>query len=169
MPTNHKKSEHIENKVYKFVIHQDVFIVTNIKNRKFDNCWLSIEPDGKITLKGSYGDGYAWDGCSPKGVFLDIIWGTPDGKLDWGTEAPITYYASLIHDVLYQFKADIPISKKETDILFLLNLKRAKFLLAGLYGFAVRVFGGLFGKWKTFDSQEKIKIEEFSWAYLYKF
>ncbi len=164
MQTNYKKSESIKEKVYKFVIHHDVFIITNIKNRSFNNCWLSIEPDGKITLKGSYEDGYAWDGCSPKGVFLDIIWGTPDGKLDWHTEAPITYYASMIHDVLYQYKAVIPISRKETDIIFLLNLKKAKFLLANLYGIAVRAFGGLFGKWKTTESQSKIHILKFSWV-----
>ncbi|MES2518383.1 MAG: hypothetical protein V4585_09765 [Bacteroidota bacterium] len=163
MQTNYIKSKSIKEKVYKFVIHEDVFIITNIKNRSFNNCWLSIEPDGKITLNGSYEDGYAWDGCSPKVVFLDITWGTPDGKLDWDTEAPITYYASLIHDVLYQFKGDIPISKKEADILFLLNLRKTKFKLAGIYGFAVRVLGGLYGKWKTQKSQSKINIEEFSW------
>lgn len=163
MQTNYKKSKSIDGKVYKFIIHHDVFIITNIKNRSFNNCWLSIEPDGKITLKGSYGDGYAWDGCSPKKVFLDIIWGTSDGKLDWNIEAPITYYASLIHDVLYQFKGKIPISKKETDVLFLLNLRKAKFKWAGLYGFAVRALGGFYGKWKTQGSQSEIKIEKFSW------
>lgn len=169
MQINYKKSKHIKNKVYKFVIHHDVFIFTNIKNRSFSNCWLTIELDGKITLKGSNGEGYAWDGCSPKKVFLDIIWGTPDGKFDWGTEAPITYYASLIHDVLYQFKADIPISRQETDILFLLNLKRAKFLLAGLYGFAVSAFDGFYGEWRTNECQDKIKIEASSWTHLYEF
>jgi hypothetical protein len=163
MQTLTKKSKHIKGKVYKFVIHQDVFIITNIRNRSFENCWLLIEPDGKITLRGSYEDGYAWDGCSPKVIFLDIIWGTPDGKLDWTTEAPITYFASLIHDVLYQYKAEIPISRKETDILFLLNLKKSKFMLAVLYGFAVRAFGRFFGKWKTTESQNKITIENFSW------
>jgi hypothetical protein len=163
MQTNYKKSKSIPHKVYKFVIHHDVYIVTNIKNRSFENCWLLIEPDGKIILKGSYGNGYAWDGCSPKGVFLDIIWGTPDGKLDWNTEAPITYYASLIHDALYQYKADIPISRKEADVIFLLNLRKAKFKLASLYGFAVRTFGGFYGKWKTPESQNEIRIKGFSW------
>jgi hypothetical protein len=157
------RSRTINNKVYKFVHREDVFIQTNLSGRGCRNDWLVIEDDGKIIVKGSNSQGYAWDGCSPKKNFIDLIWGTPDGKLDYATETQITYYASMIHDALYQYKDKIDISRKEVDIIFYLNLKKSKFMLSGIYYFFVRLFGGLFGKWKTKRSLGKIIITEFSW------
>jgi hypothetical protein len=46
---------------------------------------------------------YAWDGCSPKLCVWDLLLGTPDGVVDSATKQPKTYYASLVHDALYQF------------------------------------------------------------------
>ena len=152
-----------KNKVYKFVHHQDVWIQTNIIGKSFQNHWLEIEPDGKITVLASKGNGYAWDGCSPKGLFLDVIWGTPDGKLIYRTEKPITYFASMIHDVLYQYKEKIPLSRKDTDVIFKINLQKDRFKLSVLYYMAVRLFGGWYGKWKTEKSQEDIKILDCTW------
>jgi len=159
------QSSSIPNKVYKFVhSHQDVSITTNLKNRSFNGDWLAIHPDGQVTIKSSSHKGYAWDGCSPKFNFLDITFGTPDGKLDYKTVKPITYYASMFHDAIYQYKSDVNlcISRKEADILFYLLLKKAKFKLAYVYYFFVRVFGWFYGKWHYKKSSKDIIISDFS-------
>lgn len=157
------KSSSIPDKVYKFVHKQDAFIQTNIRNRHFSNDWLSIEDNGRIIVKGSHDRGYAWDGCSPKWVFIDITWGTPDGRFDVRTELPITYYSSMFHDVFYQFKADIPLSRKETDIIFKQMLLQTGFKLTGIYYFFVRLFGGFYGKWNTVSGTDQIVVSEVSW------
>lgn len=102
-----------------------------------------------MIVRGTNGAGYAWDGCTPKWEILDLVIGTPDGRLNYVTEKPITYYASLIHDILYQFKADVPVSRKETDLIFRDELRRASFFWTIVYFAVVRLFGGFFGKWKT--------------------
>src|SRR5712691_2897454 len=63
---------------------------------------LILERGGRITVT----QGYAWDGCSPKFCFCDLLFGTPDGVVDTQTGRPKTYYASLVHDALYQFVPD---------------------------------------------------------------
>jgi hypothetical protein len=129
--------------VYKFVITEDVQYETPIKNKEFENEWLKVEKTGKITVKGSHGNGYAWDGCSPKINILDIfLFGTPDGLMNVNTGKPVTYYASLIHDILYQFRKDIPISRKTADDIFLIYL--GDFRLKSLYYAAVRFFGEIY-------------------------
>lgn len=159
------RSKTYPEKVYKFVHNEDVYIKTNLINRPFynENAWLEIKADGKIIVKGSNPGGYAWDGCSPKWNFIDLIFGTPDGRFDSTTDKQITYYASMIHDALYQYKAVIDVSRKEVDILFKLNLQKSTFLLWRIYYCAVRIFGGLFGKWKKKTSQKGMVITEFSW------
>ncbi len=99
-----KRSSTIANKVYKFVHTNDEWIMTNLIGYKFENQWLRMKEDGAIIAKGSNLDGYTWDACSPKWHFIHLTWGTPDGKLDYDTEKPITYYASMFHDIIYQFK-----------------------------------------------------------------
>ena len=157
------RSSTIPNKVYKFVHFEDVYIRTNLTGRAVQFEWLEIDDEGKITVKGSHPGGYAWDGCSPKFIVLDLIFGTPDGKLDYATDKQIAYYASMIHDALYQFKSEINISRKETDLIFKRNLKKAGFKLAGVYYFFVRLFGGFYGKWKVKKSQKNVRVAEFSW------
>ena len=156
-------SSTIPGKVYKFVHRKDEFILTNIKNRYFENEWLCIQEDGKIILKGTNQNGYAWDGCSPKWEWIDITWGTPDGRFDENTSLPITYFSSMFHDVFYQFKADIPLSRKETDLIFKTMLQKAGFTLAGTYYGFVRLFGGLFGKWLTKQTEKNLHISGQSW------
>ncbi len=56
---------------------------------------------------------------------------------------PKTYYASLVHDALYQYLDTIPIPRKEIDRVFLEMLKETAFPLAFLYYIAVRIFGGV--------------------------
>jgi hypothetical protein len=153
-------------KVYKFVHFENVYIKTNIINHPFviEKGWLEITEDGLIIVKASNPGGYAWDGCSPKWNFIDLIFGTPDGRFDYKTDKQITYYASMIHDALYQYKSQIELSRKDVDIIFKLNLQKSGFMLGRIYYYAVRLFGGFYGRWKTIKSQEQIKITEFSWS-----
>ena len=107
----------------------------------FKNEWVKIGKH-EITV---YKD-YAWDGCTPY-LFNFLVWAikTPDGICKEGKQ--ILYYPSLIHDVCYQFKKEIPLSRKEVDRMFLHDMRRKGFLLANLYYLMVRLFGGFFGKW----------------------
>ena len=43
--------------------------------------------------------------------------------LNWETKRPKTYYASMIHDVFYQFSNDVKpfVKRKEVDLLFYLH------------------------------------------------
>lgn len=96
--------------------------------------------------------GYAWDGCTPKVVACDVVLGTPDGATHALTGKPKAYYASLLHDALYQFlDADLPMRRKDADRVFLELLARDSFAPRGVYFAAVRLFGGLsrlFTRWK---------------------
>jgi hypothetical protein len=99
---------------------------------------LIIEADGRVTVT----KGYSWNGCSPKVCFFDINIGTPDGVVHKQTGRPKTYYASLVHDALYQFrKVDAPYSRRQADACFLRLMKESDFLLRYIYWAAVRVFG----------------------------
>lgn len=104
---------------------------------------LRIEKNGKITVF----TGYAWDGCSPKFNILDLfLFGTPDGIFNPIIGKPKTYYASLIHDALYQFMDDprMPVKRNQMDKFFLLIMKRDNFLLRHIYYIAVRGLGWLY-------------------------
>lgn len=141
-----------KHKIWKFVLKEDVTYTTSIiQNRTCDFTWLSIANDGTIKVKGSNGKGYAWDGCTPKMNLLHITWGNFDGKLKRfgkGNYKPYTYYASMIHDVLYQYKRCVPVTRKEADIIFYHMLKDSGFMWSRLFYVGVRLFGGLFGTWK---------------------
>jgi hypothetical protein len=89
--------------------------------------------------------GYAWDGCSPKVCILDVLLGTPDGVVDSTTKQPKTYYASLVHDALYQFLLDgLPFHRWQADHCFLRLMAATGFTPRGVYWLAVRLFGWLF-------------------------
>lgn len=99
---------------------------------------FEIYANGKMKVL----DGYAWDGCSPKFKILDLAIGTPDGVTDADTLKPKTYYASLVHDALCQFfLADLPLSKREVDKIFLDLMGKTHFKLRYLYYIFVRIFG----------------------------
>ncbi|MCW5908024.1 MAG: hypothetical protein KIS94_09210 [Chitinophagales bacterium] len=157
------RSQSNPNKVYKFIHRTNVAIKTNLTGREFLNRWLHIVPDGTITLLAGTGGGYAWDGCTPKANWLDLTFGTPDGRLDYTTEQAITYYASMFHDVMYQYYTEVPISRKEADILFHLNLSHAGFKLAKLYYLGVRLGGGSDSLWKHTQTHPNPIIESRSW------
>lgn len=101
---------------------------------------LIIEETGGITVTG----GYAWNGCSPKFCFFDLLLGTPEGVVHVDTQKPKTYYASLVHDALYQFLPDgLPLKRRHADAFFLRLLKESDFAFGRVYWLAVRLFGGL--------------------------
>ncbi len=105
---------------------------------------------------------YAWDGCSPKIYFFwFLIIGTPDWWphtekiLTLSPEVPTkivprevfwqkALHASLVHDALYQYLDEIPIAKKDVDMLFYQMLRQSgsSVILAAVYRFMVRVLGG---------------------------
>ncbi|MGE5234210.1 MAG: hypothetical protein ACM3OB_08860 [Acidobacteriota bacterium] len=101
---------------------------------------LILEQGGRITVTR----GYAWNGCSPKFCFFDLILGTPDGVVDPRTGHAKTWCASLVHDALYQFVPDgLPLRRAQCDRCFLELLRLDGFRLRGIYWAAVRIFGGL--------------------------
>ena len=74
----------------------------------------------------------------------------------WHTQPPDAqpkaYYASLLHDVLYQFlDCGLPLTRAQVDRIFLEILTRDGFAPRWLYYVLVRIFGGgfrLFTRWK---------------------
>ncbi len=148
-------------KVWKFVHKKDFSYKSNLLNRTCDFDWLSISVDGTITVKGTHENGYAWDGCTPKKNFLQITWGNFDGMLkrfDKGDYKPYTYYASMIHDVLYQYKRCVPVTRKETDKIFYHMLKDAGYCWAYIYYLGVRALGWIYRGWK-YKSTKEIEAE----------
>lgn len=132
--------------VYIYCIREDYRYQSSIKGREFENDWFKLTSDGAIIVKGTHYKGYAWDGCSPKLKIKDVYVGTLEAVLNLDTGKSKTYYASLIHDVFYQFSKDIKsfIRRKEVDAEFYSILKTDKFVFAGFYYRAVRLFGWLF-------------------------
>ena len=129
--------------VYVYCIHEDYRCPSDIRGVAFENEWLSLKPDGTVTVKGSHGNGYAWDGCSPKLKIRDVYIGTQEAVLNQDMGVSKTYYASLIHDVFYQFSRQLrlKVRRRDVDRLFYDLLLRDGFCFARLYYFAVRAFG----------------------------
>lgn len=101
---------------------------------------LVIEKGGRITVTKDY----AWNGCSPKVCLFDLSWGTPDGVVHALTGRPKTYFASMVHDALYQFlEAGSPLSRGQADQAFLRLMAASEFSPRYLYWLAVRLFGWL--------------------------
>jgi hypothetical protein len=101
---------------------------------------LILEQGGKISVTR----GYAWNGCSPKFCCFDLLVGSPDGVVDDRTEKPKTYYASLVHDAMYQFLPDgIPVTRRDADRCFLMLMEETGFRPRLIYYLVVRILGGL--------------------------
>lgn len=110
---------------------------------------LEIHPNGDVVVLA----GYAWDGCTPKFSFIDIAFGTPDGIPNEKTKKPKAYYASLLHDALYQFiDAQLPLSRSQIDTIFLELMTRDRFAPRRLYFGVVRALGGVF---RQFTSRKR--------------
>ena len=100
---------------------------------------LIIDTDGRITVT----EGYAWNGCSPKVCVFDFLVGTPEGVVHAGTGRRKTYFASLVHDALYQFLPEgLPYRRRDADRFFLVLLGESEFAPRWPYWAAVRLFGG---------------------------
>jgi hypothetical protein len=129
--------------VYIYCIRENYRYQSSVTGREFENEWLKLSPDGVIMIKGTNYKGYAWDGCSPKIKVKDIYMGVPEAVLNFGTGQSKTYYASLVHDVFYQFSKKVRsfIKRKEVDREFYAILKRDNFRFAPLYYFFVRILG----------------------------
>ena len=128
---------------YKFKITEDyVYSDTGwTLEEEFESKWLHVGTNGAVTVKANE-DGYAWDGCTLKWSILNLkIVGVPDGHVDYRTMKAYTYFASLVHDALYQYLDTVPVSKDKIDRLFLKML--GDFKLRWLYYLAVKYFGGL--------------------------
>ncbi|MBI4637148.1 MAG: DUF1353 domain-containing protein [Candidatus Rokubacteria bacterium] len=99
---------------------------------------LVVEQSGRITVMR----GYSWNGCSPKFCFFDVVAGTPEGVVSTLTGRPKTYYASLVHDALYQFLRDgLPLRRRDADRFFLGLMAETRFAPRWLYWLAVRLGG----------------------------
>jgi hypothetical protein len=131
--------------VYVYCLKEDYKHRSSIKDNEFENEWLKLERDGTVTVKGSNKEGYAWDGCSHKFKLKDAYFGTPEAVLNAETGKSKTYYASMIHDIFYQFSKDLKlfITREEVDEEFYNILKENKFALARVYYKAVRMLGWL--------------------------
>jgi hypothetical protein len=127
---------------YLFTLDESFTYQSDIYGYRFEAPFLSVYEDGLIYIPA----GYSWDGNSLKFCLVGRVVGTPDGRIDPRTGKPVTYYASLVHDALYQYILAHKIPRKQIDDLYLKMLREAEFKSAGLYYRAVRLFGGIFIK-----------------------
>lgn len=132
--------------VYVYCINGDYLHQSSIRGYSFENEWFTLKEDGTVIIKGTNRNGYAWDGCSPKIKIKDVYFGTPEGVLNFKTGVSKTFYASLVHDVFYQFSKDIKsfIKREQVDKEFYVLLKENEFRFSGIYYYAVRLLGWLF-------------------------
>ena len=102
---------------------------------------LIVRKSGTVTVPAPY----AWDGCSPKVCVFDLNVGTPDGVIDSHTKRPKTYYASLVHDAMYQFLLDgLPFKRAQVDGCFRRLMAETGFGPRWIYWFFVRLLGWVF-------------------------
>lgn len=101
---------------------------------------LIIEASGRITVTRRY----SWNGCSPRMCVFDLSVGTPNGVVHARTGQPKTYYASMIHDALYQFlRVNLPLTRRQADACFLRLMAESDFRPRHIYWAIVRVVGRL--------------------------
>jgi len=140
-------------------LEKNVMVKTPVRGFDFDDIpYLSLKENGDLEIRG----GYAWNGCSPKTAGLGTVFGTPEGALPQSREKeeiesnlekkgytdlhwnhPRTYYATLVHDSLYQisdYRAK-QIDRKDADLIFFDILRAYRFPAARLYYLVVRIFG----------------------------
>tara|TARA_B100001094_G_scaffold333468_1_gene413030 strand:+ start:17934 stop:18371 length:438 start_codon:yes stop_codon:yes gene_type:complete len=123
-------------RVYRYILEQNwSYQHKNFEGVSLQHQWFTIEK-GTLTIHKNY----AWDGCSPKMYILGVgTLGTPDGALRYGR--PWTYHASLVHDVLCQFRYDLPFTKRQVIEVFYDQLHALRFPLRRLYVWVVKHFG----------------------------
>lgn len=103
---------------------------------------VEITEDGLIIIR----KGYKWDGtsCVPDGQYINEELVPVYSSSDKGV--PITWMASLIHDVLYYHldEEGFPYERKDCDNIFRVLLEEALFSFSNLYWLGVRLFGGIY-------------------------
>lgn len=135
-------------------VHEYVFKIKNIvwidskrikvkESTTYDNR-LRINTNGNIWVIASHSEPFAWDGCTPKFIWKDIVLGTPDGVVDFRTGKPKNFYASLFHDALYQFAPRDQVTRKQADLVMLDEMRIVNFKLAKTYYLFIRLFGWYF-------------------------
>lgn len=133
--------KHVKRVKYLFTLEADFEISHPIfENVTFMGDFVMIA-GGKLYIKA----GYSWDGNTPQFKLFGLVRiGTPNGRINPETGKPKTYYASLVHDALYQYFPKHEISRKAIDDLYFEMLKQADFKGAGVYHKAVRALGGIY-------------------------
>lgn len=114
-----------------------------LKGVVFENEWTKLDGEGNIFIKKDY----AWDGMSPvirlmlPGRLVIAPW--QGGKDDVHPEYPMSWEASLVHDVLCQWCNLIPVTKVASVQNFDRQLKDCGFItgLRYLYVEMVDLFG----------------------------
>lgn len=113
---------------YKYILKEDYHYDLDITLPKSfvgmseGKAYMMINVDGLLTIF----KGYSWDGTTLSPDFAE------------------TYFPSLVHDALYQFLPNTPMTRKQIDDIFLKMMKEANFKYARIYYRAVRWFGGIF-------------------------
>jgi hypothetical protein len=121
-------------------------------------CEVNLESK-KVSYDLTKPNAYAWDGCTPKRLFFWLaLIGTPDWwhgehKIQAITEQgelvdkkvfwQLCMHASLVHDALYQYLDNIPLTKIHVDQLFHEMLIEAGMpkIMAKAYHWSVEKFG----------------------------
>ena len=151
------------------IIHDGIIIV---------NPGASSFNKNKTEVKYDFTDHrtYAWDGCTPKRFFL---WLCMIGTPDWGPACidikiinkngvvddeqvfwQRAFYASLVHDALFQYLDNIPIKRKDVNRLFrgMLRYSGMNLILSFVYYCMVCLFGAAGTKQKGIGKRSKLKI-----------
>ncbi len=114
---------------------QRIFELPELAGISYRNAWVVIA-NGRMKISA----GYAWDGCSPKYQLMGLwSFGTPDGVLREGE--PWLYEPSLVHDVLCQFRAELPVTKAQSVRIFNDMMVDRNWPLRRLYTWAVDKLG----------------------------
>lgn len=109
-----------------YKLPHDIVIENDIlKDIDYEGQWITIRYN-YLCVK----EGFEWNGCT----------GARDTKRTW--------IASCVHDALYT-DLNVPLNRKQKDLIFYTELKRAKFKFLGvpaswMYYLGVRIFGGIF-------------------------
>lgn len=120
-----------------YELEADYVRVLSLRGYEYDGRYIRLERGGKLYVSR----GYRWNGCSPKFAVLGMVLGTPEGVLGFHGYA-LTYYPSLVHDVLYQVGKEMGLDRREVDGIFLVMLGEEGFGMRWVYWVVVRVWGG---------------------------
>ena len=132
-------------KTWRFKLDTDFEYQSELLNGiEFENKFIKIS-NGIILIRKEY----AWDGCSPAyklnlgSLLPQGLWfGTWDGPCNTNG-LPVSWRASIVHDAICQFRADILISKKTSVNIFkeLLIKDLAPKWMYTIYPLFVSMFG----------------------------